>query len=130
MARRPVAARGMTELPPDSELFLAPGVLLSEPDTQDLASWQAFKADRSGLARYICRMSVNSESMELKEARASYSARWEAVEVFKAHELAAMTEERARQIIQMLGAVEAWRERPDSSDLVEQQAIFHRGRRT
>jgi hypothetical protein len=39
-----------------------------------------------------------------------------------------MTEERARQLIQSLGAMEAWRERPDWSGLVEQQAIFQRGR--
>ena len=74
-------------------------------------------------------MSSEYEPMELKEARAEYHARWEAVEIFKAHELAAMTEERACQIIQSLGAVEGWRERPDWSGLVEQQAIFHKGRR-
>jgi len=74
-------------------------------------------------------MSSGSKPMELKEARAEYFARWEAVETFKAHELAALTEERARQIIQMLGAVEGWRERPDWSGLVEQQAIFHKGRK-
>lgn len=67
--------------------------------------------------------------MELNDAaRAEYFARWEAVEVFKAHELAAMTEERACQIIQRLGAVEGWRERPDWSGLVEQQEIFRKGR--
>jgi hypothetical protein len=32
------------------------------------------------------------------------------VEIFKAHELAAMTDERAREIIQTLGSVEGWRE--------------------
>ena len=75
-------------------------------------------------------MSSDSSPTELKDAaRAEYHARWEAVEVFKAHELAAMTEERARQIIQSLGAVEGWRERPDWSGLVEQQAIFHKLRR-
>jgi hypothetical protein len=73
---------------------------------------------------------MGSESQELKEKfQAEYHARWEAVEIFKAHELAAMTEERAREIIQSLGAVEGWRERPDWSGLVEQQAIFLRGRR-
>jgi hypothetical protein len=50
------------------------------------------------------------------------------VEIFKAHELAALTEERARQIIQRLGVVEGWRERTDWSGLVEQQAIFQKGR--
>jgi hypothetical protein len=55
-------------------------------------------------------------------------ARWEAVEIFKAHQLTAITEDRAWQIIQSLGAVEGWRERPDWSGLVEQQALFQRGR--
>ena len=71
---------------------------------------------------------MGSEPLELKEARAAYFDRWEAVETNKAHELAAMTEERARHIIQSLGAIEGWRERPDWSGLVEQQAIFHRRR--
>jgi hypothetical protein len=71
---------------------------------------------------------MSSDPLELKDARAEYHACWEAVEAFKAHELASMTEERARQIIQMLGAVEGWRERPDWSGLVEQQAVFHKGR--
>ena len=71
---------------------------------------------------------MDSEPLELKEARAAYFARWEAVETVKAQELAAMTEDRAREIIQSLGAVEGWRERPDWSGLVEQQAIFQRGR--
>jgi len=73
---------------------------------------------------------MSSEPLELKEkARAEYHARWEAVEAFKAQELANMTDERARQIIQWLGAVEGWRDRPDWSGLVEQQAIFPRRRR-
>jgi len=70
---------------------------------------------------------MSSESLELKQqARAEYFARWEAVEIVKAHELAAMTEERARQILPGLGAAEGWRERLDWSGLVEQQAIFHK----
>lgn len=74
---------------------------------------------------------MDSDSLELKEKfQAEYHARWEAVEIFKAHELAGMTEERARQIIQSLGAVEGWRERPDWSGLVEQQAIFQKNRRS
>ena len=73
---------------------------------------------------------MSSNPIESKEQlREEYHARWEAVESFKARELAAMTDERARQIIQMLGAVEEWRERPDWSGLVEQQAIFHKGRK-
>ena len=72
---------------------------------------------------------MSSDPLELNDARAEYYARWEAVEAVKAQELAAMTEERARQIIQMLGAVEGWRERSDWSGLVEQQAIFLKGRK-
>ena len=72
---------------------------------------------------------MSPDPLELRDAaRAEYRARWEAVETFKAQELAAMTEERAGQIIQTLGAVEGWRERPDWSGLVEQQALFHKGR--
>jgi hypothetical protein len=69
---------------------------------------------------------MSSEPVELKEARAAYFARWEAVEAAKAQELAAMTEEQARHIIQGLGAAEGWRERSDWSGLVEQQAIFRK----
>lgn len=79
------------------------------------------------MASYIIPMS--SYPLEFNEKlKAEYHARWEAVEIFKAHELAAMTEERAREIIQSLGAVEGWRERPDWSGLVEQQAIFQKSR--
>lgn len=74
---------------------------------------------------------MNSDSLAVQElAQAEYRARWEAVEVVRAQELAAMTEERACQLIQSLGAVEVWRERPDWSGLVEQQAIFQRGRQS
>ena len=70
---------------------------------------------------------MDSDSSALKERlRADYQARWDAVEAFKAQELAAMTDARALQIIQFLGAVEGWRERSDWSGLVEQQAIFHK----
>jgi len=74
-------------------------------------------------------VSVDPLELEREQARAEYHARWDALEAFKAQELAAMTDERARQIIQMLGAVEGWRERPDWSGLVEQQAIFRKGHR-
>lgn len=72
---------------------------------------------------------MDSDPLEFREKfQAEYRARWDAVETIKAQELAAMTEERARQIIQSLGAVEAWRERSDWSGLVDQQAIFLKGR--
>jgi hypothetical protein len=71
---------------------------------------------------------MGSEPLKLQEKLAAeYHARWEAVETVKAQELAALTDERAREMILSLGAVEAWRERPDWSGLVEQQAIFQRG---
>jgi hypothetical protein len=71
---------------------------------------------------------MDSDSLELKEKfRAEYHARWEAVETFKAHELAAMTEDRARQIIGMLRLFAPAPESPfNGMGLVEQQAIFHR----
>lgn len=72
-------------------------------------------------------MSSDSEPMELKDARAAYFARWEAVETFKAQELAAMTEERAWEIIRSLRTFgEPWRDPSNGMGLVEQQAIFHR----
>ena len=73
---------------------------------------------------------MSSDADALKEkARAEYDARWEAVETLKAQQLAAMTDEQARQIIQRLTAPEGWPERrPDWSGLVEQQAIFHKKR--
>jgi hypothetical protein len=67
--------------------------------------------------------------MELKDARAEYKARWEAVESFKAQELAAMTEERAWQIIRSLQPFGPVARDPfNGLGLVEQQAIFHRRR--
>ena len=74
---------------------------------------------------------MSSESDELKEkATTEHHARWEAVETFKAQELATMTDEKARKIIESLGAVEPWRDRPDWSGLVEQQALFRKGWRS
>ena len=68
---------------------------------------------------------MSSDPLELKERR-EYHARWEAVEIFKAHELA-MTEERARQIIRSLRPFTALPPDPfNGMGLVEQQAIFHR----
>lgn len=70
---------------------------------------------------------MNEAGWELKEAwRAQYRTTSEALEIIRAQELVGMTEERARQIIQSLGAAEYWRDRPDWSGLVEQQMVFHR----
>ncbi len=69
---------------------------------------------------------MSSDPLELNEARAAYHERWEAVEIFKAHELAAMTEERAREIIQSLSCFTDIPPDPfNGMGLVEQQAIFH-----
>lgn len=71
---------------------------------------------------------MNSDSEESKAAwRAAYFARTEALETVRAQELAAMTDEEAlKQIESLCVPEEPWRERPDWSGLVEQQAIFHR----
>jgi len=70
---------------------------------------------------------MSSEPLELKEERAKYYARWEAVETFKAHELAAMTDERAREIMRELRPFTSFEPDPfNGTGLVEQQAIFQR----
>ena len=67
--------------------------------------------------------------MELEKTRTEYYARWEAVEIVKAHELAAMTGERGVQIIRSLRLfASAPPELFNGEDLVEQQAIFHRSK--
>ena len=70
---------------------------------------------------------MSSNPQEPREKfQAEYYARWEAVEIFKAHELAAMTEERASEII---GSLRLFAPVPpnrfNGMGLVEQQAIFH-----
>jgi len=71
---------------------------------------------------------MSSDPLELRDkARAEYHARWEAVESVKAQELAAMTEERALEIIVSLRPFALVP--PNSFNglgLVEQQKIFHR----
>jgi hypothetical protein len=70
---------------------------------------------------------MSSDPLEFKEKfQAEYHARWEEVETFKAQELAAMTEERARQIIRRLRPFTTLPPDPfNGLGLVEQQAIFH-----
>jgi hypothetical protein len=72
-------------------------------------------------------MSSDSDAMELKDAaRAEHYARWEAVEAIKAQELAAMTDERAWEIIRSLRPFTTpCRDPSNGMGLVEQQAIFH-----
>ena len=67
---------------------------------------------------------MSAEPLQLQgKLREEYLARWDAVEVAKAKELAALTEERASETIQSLQAAESWRPRPDWSGLVERQGI-------
>ncbi len=74
---------------------------------------------------------AETDRAELEARRAAYRATAEALEVIRVKRLAAMTEEEAQGIIESLEATETpWRERRDWSGLVEQQAIFHRRRRT
>lgn len=70
---------------------------------------------------------MSSDPLQLKEAfQAEYHARWEAVATVKAQELAAMTEERAREIIRSLRLFAPVPPNPfNGMGLVEQQAIFH-----
>lgn len=73
-------------------------------------------------------MSIADPEETIEAQRARLRARWEAVEAHKARELAAMTDDRAREIILSLGAAQPWRERSDWSGLVIQQALFHQRR--
>jgi hypothetical protein len=58
---------------------------------------------------------------------AKYLQSMKFLERVKAQELAGMTDEEAWRQIQLLNAAEEpWRDRPDWSGLIEQQAIFHR----
>ena len=75
-------------------------------------------------------LSMDSEPLKLQEKFATqYHARWEAVETVKAQELAALTEERAREIIHALRPFVPIPPKPlNGMGLVEQQAIFHKTR--
>jgi len=70
---------------------------------------------------------MSSDSFETKESlKALYGARWDAVEAVRAQELAAMTEEQAREIVFSLRLFAPVPPDPDNGmGLVEQQAIFH-----
>lgn len=75
-------------------------------------------------------LSVSSEPSDLSERRAAYRARWEAVDTARAQELAALTEERAAQLIRSLRPFMAVPPDPlNGMGLVEQQAILHGRRR-
>jgi len=74
------------------------------------------------------RYTAGMDSVPDKEQwQAKYRAAVEALERIRARELAAMTDEEAWRRIQSLSIPgPAWRERPDWSGLVEQQALFYR----
>jgi hypothetical protein len=74
---------------------------------------------------------MDSEPLKVQEKLAAeYHARWEAVEIVKAQELAAMTEERAQEIIRTLRLFAPVPPNPmNGMGLVEQQAIFHRNKK-
>jgi hypothetical protein len=64
---------------------------------------------------------------DVEQWRVAYRDTTEALERIRARALHAMTEEEALRIIESLRVCETpWRERPDWSGLVEQQAIFAR----
>ena len=70
---------------------------------------------------------MNYGSFELGTFREQYRARWEAVESARAQELAALTEERAWQMIRSLRPFAPLPPNPFNGEgLVAQQAIFHR----
>ena len=71
---------------------------------------------------------MGSEPLKMQEKLvAEYHARWEAVETVKARELAALTEERAREIFRVLRLFAPVPPNAmNGMGLVEQQAIFHR----
>ncbi len=61
----------------------------------------------------------------------SYCETSELLQAIRERELRAMTDEEALRRIQSLTMIgKPWRERPDWSGLVEQQAIFHRRRKS
>jgi len=70
---------------------------------------------------------VSSDPLDCRKPAPAYFARWEAVEAVRAQEIAALTEERVREIIQSLGLFAPVPLDPmNGMGLVEQQAIFHR----
>jgi hypothetical protein len=74
---------------------------------------------------------MGSEPLKLQEKLAAeYHARWEAVETVKAQELAALTDQRAWEIIRALRLFAPAPPNPmNGMGLVEQQGIFHRKKR-
>jgi hypothetical protein len=86
------------------------------------------KADRPPAKDYdVSMFPAHDKARWLTEYRATA----EALEHIGARELAEMTDEEAlRRIASLTVCGRPWRERPDWSGLVEQQALFHRRRET
>ena len=95
----------------------------------DWAGWPDNPDPEKAKGAFLAFDAANAElkgSYKLPFARYE-NGKLEAVETFKAHELAAMTEERAGQIISMLRLfAPVPRNQFNGEGLVEQQAIFHR----
>lgn len=87
-----------------------------------------FKTPDDKVGPIIKLILMSSKPEQTKEQwRTEYFARTEALEKARTREIAAMTEEEAVKQIRSLSVAETpWRERPNWSGLVEQQAIFHR----
>jgi hypothetical protein len=87
------------------------------------------RSDFRAEAMHILTMSSEPLTFQEKQA-AEYHARWEAVETVKAQELAAMTNDRALEIIRSLRLFAPAPPNPlNGMGLVEQQAVFHHKRR-
>jgi hypothetical protein len=71
------------------------------------------------------------KSFDKKQWLKKYRDTSELLQTIRERELRAMTDEEAlRQIQSLCVAGKPWRQRPDWSGLVEQQAIFHRRRKS
>jgi hypothetical protein len=92
-------------------------------------------ADRSMVADFGSNLGhtlgMSFEPLTLQEKLAAeYHARWEAVEIAKAHELAALTDQEALAVIRSLRLFAPAPPNPaNGMGLVEQQAVFHRHQR-
>lgn len=73
---------------------------------------------------------IMESKVDIEKWRAAYRARTEAMQRVHDEELRALTDADVLRILKSLNVVGTpWRERPDWSGLVEQQAIFHRRRK-
>jgi len=72
---------------------------------------------------------TGQDAADLIQRRAAYRQLSQRLAQIEMDQLAQMTDEEAlRQILSLVVAEEPWRERPDYSGLVEQQALFRKAR--